>query len=329
MLAEELGALLLRAEDLYVHFKAFFETGLIREEQVVRAVDGVSVTIGRGEILGLVGESGSGKTTLGRACVGLVKPTAGKIVLEDKTVANRNQRDRKRLWKDVQMIFQDPYSSFNPLDSVHDALRIALRRFDIVPNSGLEDAVRRSLTHVGLDYDDLLGKYPNQLSGGQRQRLAIARALVVEPKLIVADEPVSMLDVSLRAGILDLMNQLNQELGLSILFITHDLAVAEYISQRIAVMYKGKIVELAPARELIQTPLHPYTELLLASVPRLRNGQDWSESQDSQIRNIKNSHFNGCQFYPKCPLAVDKCTQSAPKLVEVNKDHFVACYERS
>jgi len=333
VLAEELknrSDLLVDIENLHVYFRVSHEVGAVgaHSERFVKAVNGVNAQVKRGEIFSLVGESGSGKTTLGRTVVGLVKPTSGRVLLDGKQVDLFSRRSLKELWRSTQMIFQDPYSTFNPLTSVFDSLVIPIRNFRL-SNSSTETRKRieKVLDQVGLNYADLEGKFPNQLSGGQRQRLAIARALIVEPEVIIADEPVSMLDVSLRAGILDLLKSLNRESGVTVIFITHDLAVAEHISERIAVMYKGKIVELAPSSELIKSPIHPYTELLVQSVPRVKGDQSWSENQDAPIRQVDRM-FGGCEFYPKCPIGQDGCIPKSPELEEVTKGHFVACFVR-
>jgi len=334
MLAQNLRNLsesLVEIDDLHVHFRVGYETRMagVRGQRHVKAVNGVSINVQRGEILSLVGESGSGKTTLGRTVVGLAKPTSGRILMDGRQIDLLSKKALKELWRTTQMIFQDPYSTFNPLASVFDSLTIPVRKFGLSSSSSeTRKRIEDVLKQVGLDYADLEGKYPTQLSGGQRQRLAIARALIVEPKVIIADEPVSMLDVSLRAGILELIKDLNRKFGVTVLFITHDLAVAEHISDRIAVMYKGKIVELALSSELIQSPLHPYTELLLQSVPRLRGEQSWSETQETPVRQVDWT-FEGCEFYAKCPIAKDVCVPKAPQLLEVTSGHCVACYVRS
>jgi oligopeptide/dipeptide ABC transporter ATP-binding protein len=226
------------------------------------------------------------------------------------------------------MIFQDPYSTFNPLASIYDSLGVPLRKFGIAKTrQETRRIVGETLAKVGLDPQEMEGKYPSQLSGGQKQRASIARALVVSPEIIVADEPVSMLDVSLRAGILDLLRTLNEKSNVTIIFITHDLAVANYISDTIAVMYRGKIVELSRADAVLNKPLHPYTELLLRSAPRLRGETKWSETQDLILKDVPPG-FRGCNFYPRCPLGVDVCTQSEPPLFEIESAHHSACFVR-
>jgi oligopeptide/dipeptide ABC transporter ATP-binding protein len=310
---------ILSIEDLHVHFGG---------RRVVKAIDGVDLKIRRGEVVSVVGESGSGKTTLGRTIVGLSRPTSGRIILEGNEIDSKNKKALRSLWKKTQMIFQDPYSTFNPLASVYDSLAIPVRKFKLAKTAAeVRTRVEETLVKVGLDPAELEGKYPNQLSGGQRQRASIGRALVVEPEIIVADEPVSMLDVSIRAGILDLLKDLNEKLGVTIIFITHDLAVADYISNRIAVMYRGKIVELASSHDVIDAPLHPYTELLLRSAPRLRGRSGWSETQDLVLKEV-GPEFGGCAFYPRCPISVKKCTGAEPALAEVMEGHEAACYVR-
>jgi peptide/nickel transport system ATP-binding protein len=326
-----------KIDNLQVHFEIDFELGgsSAGGRRIVRAVDGLSAEIRRGEIISLVGESGSGKTTLGRTIVGLIKPTSGSVFVAGLKVDYGKSRSLKELWRKAQMIFQDPYSSFNPLTKVYDSLVIPLHKFGICSGDAttrlrIEDALKQ----VGLSMTDMEGKYPNQLSGGQRQRLAIARALLVDPQVLVADEPVSMLDVSLRAGVLDLLRDLNEKRGLTIIFITHDLAVAEYISHRIAVMYRGELVELAPARELVESPQHPYTELLLNAVPRLDSAL--AEAEKVQ-KKMPGKTQTACKFYPRCPLGEEVCIVKRPKLAATGLDkkgglageHYVACHVRN
>ena len=322
---------LVEVQDLRVYFKANYDTSVIgrQRERLVKAVDGISLRISRGEVISLVGESGSGKTTLGRTIVALTRPTSGRIIMDGEEVDFGNRKKQKNLWKTSQMIFQDPYSTFNPLSTVHDTLSIPLKKFKLAEKEEeVRAKIKDALSHVGLTASEIEDKYPNQLSGGQRQRISIARAMLVEPEVIVADEPVSMLDVSLRAGILELLKDLNRKNGLTVLFITHDLAVAQFISDRIAVMYRGKIVELGSSNEVVNSPLHPYTELLLKSAPRLKSKQSWSAKQDAVIKSVDWKSFAGCRFYPSCPLAVDKCIQEEPSLVEMSSGHFVSCFVR-
>ncbi len=318
---------IIEIEDLRVHFRASSSAGLVDYgTKLVKAVDGVSLNLRRGEILSLVGESGSGKTTLGRTILGLERPTSGRIVVngQEQKFDRRSLRD---LWKMTQMIFQDPYSTFNPLATIHDTLSVPVKKFGIAKDeASVMEKIAEALGRVGLNSEELEGKYPTQLSGGQRQRLAIARALVVGPQVLVADEPVSMLDVSLRAGILDLIVNLNKNFRLTVLFITHDLAVAQYISDRIAVMYRGEIVELGPVQGVINFPLHPYTELLLRSAPKLKGDQSWITNQD-KTREVK-PNLQGCKFYNRCPLAIEKCADSRPRLEIAKPERSVSCFVR-
>jgi len=293
---------------------------------MITAVDGVNLDLMRGEILSLVGESGSGKTTLGRTIIGLEKPTSGKILVRG-VEQKYDRKSLRKLWKTTQMVFQDPYSTFNPLSTITETLAIPIRKFGIAKDeSEIEQKISGALTRTGLNLSEIGDKYPTQLSGGQRQRLAIARALIVDPEVIVADEPVSMLDVSLRAGILDLLVSLNKESGLTILFITHDLAVAQNISKRIAVMYRGEIVELGSAAQVIGSSLHPYTELLLKSAPRLKGEQSWVRNQTLVSRPAGNK--NACKYFGRCPLAVEKCGVSHPTLEMAEPGHYVSCFVR-
>ena len=256
----------LEIEGLETHFPV--EAGLIfkRRLGMVRAVDGVSLSINEGEVLGVVGESGCGKSTLGRTIVQLIPPTAGTVILEGRNLNQLHARDLRRARGDFQMIFQDPYGSLNPRMSVFDTLAEAMRTHKKVPRLQLRPRVAELMRKVGL-LPHTMKKYPHEFSGGQRQRIAIARALAVEPKLIIADEPVSALDVSIQAQIINLLAQLRQEMKLTIIFISHDLSVVKHISDRIAVMYLGKIVELGDAPTVLEKPLHPYTKALISAVP--------------------------------------------------------------
>jgi oligopeptide/dipeptide ABC transporter ATP-binding protein len=295
------------------------------EERRLRAVDGVDLEIGRGEALALVGESGSGKSTLALALCGLRPVDTGDIRLNGKAVgARRSQADRRR----VQMVFQDPYSSLNPRLTVGGVLRELLRVHHVVPRSQVAAESRRLLTLVGLP-EEAVSSYPRQFSGGQRQRIAIARALALRPEVLIADEPVSALDVSVQATILNLLAGLRAELGLSLLLISHNLAVVRHLCDRVAVMYLGRIVEVAPTEELFGAPRHPYTRGLLAAIPRLAFGAP--DTGAPAITGDPPSPLRipaGCRFRTRCPIAQPRCEQEDPALTGAAQapGHLAACH---
>ena len=317
---------LLEVKNLQVHYPV--KHGVFsRVKAHVRAVDGVNFSIAPGETLGLVGESGCGKTTLGRAIVKLVEPTAGQIIFDGEDIAGLSGAQLRARRRKFQMIFQDPYGSLNPRMNVGQIIgeAIDIHRLADSP-SARQKRILDLLRGVGLDPSHV-HRYPHEFSGGQRQRIGIARALAVEPELIVCDEPVSALDVSVQAQIINLLQDLQQQRGIAYLFIAHDLAVVEHISQRVMVMYLGKVVELAEARTIISAPKHPYTQALISAVPEVDPD---SKRQRIVLPGDVPSPMHpptGCPFHPRCPLAqMPRCGTEAPALREVAPGHLAACH---
>jgi len=305
----------LEIRDVKTHFpvdRGFFFKHHVGE---VKAVDGVSLTLRQGEILGLVGESGCGKSTLGRTILQLIPPTEGTVVLAGRVLTDLRGASLREARSDFQMVFQDPYASLNPRMTVFDALAEALQAHRKVPKGQLTQRVGALLEKVGLSCQAWT-KYPHEFSGGQRQRIAIARALAVEPKLLVADEPVSALDVSIQAQIINLLAGLCREMGLTLLFISHDLSVVKHIADRVAVMYLGRIVELGPAAEVIEQPLHPYSKALISAIP-IPDPRREARRARILLPGDPPSPLNppgGCPFHPRCLYAIERCAQVVPKL---------------
>lgn len=315
---------ILNVEDLKVHFPV--RKGILsRVHEHVRAVDGVSLTLQRGETLGLVGESGCGKTTLGLAVLRLIESTDGKIVFQDKDMSQLTKSELQSIRKEMQIIFQDPYSSLNPRMTVNRSLSDPMKIHDLYQGREIQDRVAYLLEKVGLSPEQG-ERYPHQFSGGQRQRIGVARALALNPQMIIGDEPVSALDVSIQAQIINLLIDLQEEFRLSYIIISHDLAVVEYICDRIAVMYLGKIVETTSFRELYTNPKHPYTQALLSAIPT-------ADTRNSRERIILTGDVPspidppaGCRFHPRCPKRMDGCDQTEPELKDAGDEHYVACY---
>ena len=298
---------------------------LNRVVNYVQAVNGVSFTVRRGEVLGLVGESGSGKTTIGRLVLRLEEATAGKVIFDGTNILELPKKDMRRFRKRMQIIFQDPYASLNPREKVRTVIGHALALHRIgTPESRSERTVEL-IEQVGLSPDQL-DRFPHEFSGGQRQRVGIARALAVNPDFLVADEPVSALDVSIQAQVINLLSDLKDQLDLTMLFIAHDLAVVEHICDRVAVMYLGKIMEIAPSRTLYNDPNHPYTEALLSAVPVPEPGHRQKRTVLSGDIPSAINPPSGCVFRSRCPRAEAICATETPELKQIGPDHFSACH---
>lgn len=318
---------LLEVQNLKKHFpvKAGF---LQRTVGSVKAVDDISFFVKKGETLGLVGESGCGKSTAGRTIIRLYEPTDGKILFKGKDISRLSESDlRKTVRKDIQMVFQDPYASLNPRKTLRSIISEPLNTHDLYTNKERNERVAELLETVGLD-GSFINRYPHEFSGGQRQRIGIARALALNPELIIADEPVSALDVSIQAQIINLMEDLQEQFGLTYIFISHDLSVIRHTSDRVGVMYLGRMMELTSKENLFRDPLHPYTQALLSAIPvPFKKGA--VKRKRIMLQGELPSPSNppkGCVFHTRCPAAITACKEVVPERQEVKKDHYVACH---
>lgn len=307
--------------------KAFPVGGVIKKRYLY-AVDDVSFTIDGASptITTLAGESGSGKTTISRLILGLMSPSAGRLLFEGRSLADIMAGDRRAYFRRVQAIFQDPYQVYNPFYTVDRFLEMPIRRFGLADSEQqARDLIDDALAAVGLSAERVRGRYPHQLSGGEAQRVAIARALLPRPKLLIADEPVSMVDMSLRAGILNVLLKLKEDFGMSIVFVTHDLSVAYYLSDRIILLNRGRIVEMGDVAKVIGNPLHPYARELLRSIPVPNPRHRWKQEKRMSGAPEAFGKQQGCVFLDRCPNPNPECSSSTPAIVELEPDHFVAC----
>jgi len=313
---------LLEVQDLKKYYSK--EQLFSSDKKPIRAVDGVSFSIHKGETLGLVGESGCGKTTVGKSILRLVEPTSGHVFFKGQDLLALHREEIRKLRPHMQFIFQDPYESLNPRMKVEEIVGEGLEVHGIARGKKKAEKISEILEKVGLHPKDG-HRYPHEFSGGQRQRIGIARAISLNPELVVADEPVSALDVSIQAQILNLLMDLRDQLGLTYLFISHDLRVVKHISDRIAVMYLGKIVEMANSEELFRRPLHPYTELLLSSIPTVEAHPERKGGIDKEERRLRLLE-GGCFFQPRCPHVKERCQMEEPLLLNAGENHLVACH---
>lgn len=318
---------ILEVKNLKKYFKAGRPGWFSRADNFIHAVDGVSLELKRGEVIALVGESGCGKSTLSLTLMGLEEPTEGNIFFEGKDITHASAKERKAIRQRIQMVFQDPYESLNPTQTIEEIVSEPLVVHGLAPNHDeRREHVRRALEDAGLKpAESYLHRFPHQLSGGQRQRVVIAGALVLEPHLLLADEPVSMLDVSIRAEIINLLADLRETRGISVIFITHDLGTVGYFADRVAVMYLGRIVEIGTMTEVLESPQHPYTQALLSVIPvpnpRLRKKRVILQGETPNPIDLP----TGCRFHPRCPVAIEICKAQDPQLLQLSETHRAAC----
>lgn len=318
---------ILEVKDLKKYFKAGRPGWFSRAENFIHAVDNVSLQLKRGEVIALVGESGCGKSTLSLTLMGLEEATEGTILFEGSDITHLKDRERKKIRQRIQMVFQDPYESLNPTQTIEEIVSEPLVVHGLTPSQDeRRERVRRALEDAGLKpAESYMYRFPHQLSGGQRQRVVIAGALVLEPHLLLADEPVSMLDVSIRAEIINLLADLRQSRGISVIFITHDLGTVGYFADRVAVMYLGRIVEIGKMIEVLESPQHPYSQALLSVIPvpnpRLRKKRVILQGETPNPIDLP----TGCRFHPRCPVAIERCKSIDPQLIELSETHRAAC----
>ena len=313
---------LLEIKDLYVEYKT--DKGFTGEKQTIHAVNGVSLNVKQGEILAIAGESGCGKSTLAKAIIRLETSKSGEINFEGENVLKMDKKALKNYRKKAQMVFQNPYASLNPKMKIIDILSEPLKINTKLTNIQIYEIVREKFEKVGLD-KECLELYPHEFSGGQRQRIAIARALILDPDFILADEPVSALDVSIQAQIINLLKQLKNEYKLTFILITHDMSVIKYLADRVAIMYLGEIVEIGTTSQIFVNPKHPYTKALLSAVPQISGEQQERIILEGDLPSPANLP-KGCKFHTRCPNCMDICTQCSPQNIEINEEHQVKCF---
>ncbi len=324
---------IIRVENLKKYFKikkGFLSRLKKGDDKYIHAVDDISFTINEKEVLGFIGESGCGKSTMSRTLLRLLEPTGGKILFEGKDLLALTPEELRKHRRYMQMIFQDPFGSLNPRRTVSDTLRQTVRIHKLAATIAEEDKlIKEAMEEVELTpVEEYWDKYPALLSGGQQQRVSIGRVIILRPKFVIADEPVSMLDVSVRIGVLKLLEKIKEKYNISFIYITHDLSTARYVCDRIAIMYLGKIVEIGPTEEILSNPVHPYTQALIAAVPEI---DPTIKVKDVPIKGyvpVVPGETSNCRFYPRCPYADAQCEGEAPPMREIGESHFVACFKR-